>query len=586
MMTWEITYITWIYLVTAIISLQLVIAAYRIQPIRGRNPFLWMMLFAFAWSMILTFESAAPTIPTKVFWSELEYFCNMGIPLFFLRFILAYNLTHKSWIERNFWIFMIVPLIALILVFTNDFHHQIWTGFSWSPAGYNILIYNHGPLFYVAMAYSLLLIILALILLIVFINQRPKFYKRKAVFLIAGSLFPLLTALVYTAGLSPVAGLDISPMGLLFSGAIFFWGITRGQIFDIVPAGHQLMIEKMHDGVIVLDTGQFIMDINPVVLKAFGFHETIIGRKLDVVIPSFHDLTSRQVKEFETRYEIFVDPPVSRWFEVMNNPLKDNRGKFLGSLLILHDITHRKRTEMQLQKLAEELTELNAMKDRLYSIIGHDLRSPFNSILGFSELLTESYDELTDEERRQFAININSASKGAYSLLENLLEWSRIQLGRTPFAPEELNLNLFVNETFVQVRHAAVQKDISLVNRTSTGISVFADKNMLSAILRNLVSNGIKFTNNGGSVEVSSKVVAGRLEICVSDNGIGMTKPTLEKLFHIDTLLSTPGTQNEKGTGLGLILCKEFIDKHGGSIRVESQEGKGSQFCITLPVKK
>jgi PAS domain S-box-containing protein len=585
-MTWEITYITWIHLVTAIISLQIVIAVYRIPPIRGRNPFLWMMMFAFAWSMILTFESAAPTISTKVFWSELEYFCNMGIPLFFLRFILAYNLTHKSWIERNFWLFFIIPVITLLLVFTNDYHHLIWTDFSWSPAGYNILIYKHGWLFYIAMAYSLVLIILSLLLLVIFISQRPKFYKRKKVFLVGGTLFPLLTALIYTAGLSPVTGLDISPMGLLFSGAIFFWGITRGQIFDIVPAGHQLMIEKMHDGVIVLDTGQFIMDINPVVLKAFGFHETIIGRKIDAVIPSFHDLTSRQVKEFETRHEIFVDPPVSRWFEVMNNPLKDNRGKLLGSLLILHDISHRKRNEMQLQKLAEELTELNAMKDRLYSIIGHDLRSPFNSILGFSELLTESYDELTDEERRQFAININSASKGAYNLLENLLEWSRIQLGRTPFAPEEFNLNLFVNETFVQVSHAAVQKDISLVNKTSQGLSVYADKNMLSTALRNLVSNGIKFTANGGIVEVASKPLTDSIEICVTDNGIGMSKATLDKLFHIDTLLSTPGTQNEKGTGLGLVLSKEFIDKHGGSIRVESEEGKGSKFCISLPVKK
>jgi PAS domain S-box-containing protein len=585
-MTFEITYITWIHLVTAIISLQLVIAVYRIQPIRGRIPFLWMMIFAFAWSMILMFESAAPTIPAKVFWSESEYLCNMGIPLFFLRFILAYNLTYKSWIERNFWIFFIIPALTLLLVLTNNYHHLIWTGFTWSPAGYNILIYHHGWVFYIAMAYSLSLILLSLFLLNLFIRQRPRFFKRKAVFLIIGSAFPLLTALVYTAGLSPVPGLDISPMGLLLSGAVFFWGITRGQIFDIVPVGHQLMIEKMHDGVIVLDNENFIMDVNPVVARMFSFEESIIGRRIDLLIPAMDDLITKRKADSETRSEVFVDSPVSRWFEVMNNPMRDNRGKLLGSLLILHDITHRKRTELQLQKLAEELTELNAMKDRLYSIIGHDLRSPFNSILGFSELLTESYNELTDEERKQFAANIHTASKGAYNLLENLLEWSRIQLGRTPFAPEINDLSNFINETFTQVRHTAVQKNISLLNRVAPAVQVFADKNMLSTVIRNLVSNGIKFTNEGGFVEVSAQVIRDQVVICVTDNGVGMSKLALGKLFHIDSLLSTPGTQNEKGTGLGLVLCKEFIEKHGGTIRVESEEMKGSRFFVSLPVKE
>ena len=585
-MTWEITYITWIHLVTAIISLQLVIAAYRIKPIRGRTPFLWMMIFAFSWSMILTFESAAPTISIKVFWSELEYLCNMGIPIFFLRFILAYNLTYKSWIERYFWIFFIVPVLTLLLVFTNDFHHLIWTNFSWSSAGYNILVYHHGWVFYIAMAYSLTVIILSLFLLLIFIKQRPKFYKRKASFLIIGSAFPLLTALIYTAGLTPVQGLDISPMGLLFSGAVFFWGITRGQIFDLVPAGHQLMIEKMNDGVIVLDKDNFIMDVNPVVARTFHFEESILGRRIDILLPALKDVLNQREAGQEKRNEVFTDAPVSRWFEVMDNPMRDNRGKLLGSLLILHDITHRKRTEMQLQRLAEELTELNAMKDKLYSIIGHDLRSPFNSILGFSELLTESYDELTDEERRQFALNINTASKGAYNLLENLLEWSRIQLGRTPFSPEELDLSLFINETFLQVRHAAVQKNISLINRITDSVIVYADKNMLSTILRNLISNGIKFTGNGGTIEVTANLMKEQVEICVSDNGMGMSEILVKKLFHIDTLLSTPGTQNEKGTGLGLILCKEFIDKHGGSIRVESEELKGSRFCVTFLGKK
>jgi len=585
-MTWEITYITWIYFVTAIILLQLILVIQRMQPFRGKSPFLMMMIFSFAWSIILSFESVAPTISDKVRWSEFEYFCNMGIPLLFLQFIFAYNLGNRLWIERRYWLFFIIPVITVIIVFTNDFHQLIWTGFSWSAAGNNILIYHHGPVFYIAMIYSLLLATLSFLLLLSFIRKRPRFYKNKTIFLISGSLFPLLTGFIYTTGLSPVEGLDISPIGFLFSGFIFFWGISRGQLFDIVPAGHRFMIETMVDGVIVLDLSNFIMDVNPSVMKSLKIHDNIIGRKLEVAIPGLEVYTKNPIKDSESRLEIFFESPATRWFEIMRTPLRDAKGTLLGSLLILHDISHRKQTELKLEKLAEELTEINATKDRLYSIIGHDLRSPFNSILGFSELLTESYEDLTEEERKQYASNINTASKSAYNLLENLLEWSRIQLSHTVFAPEELNLNLFVNEAFMHIRDAAIAKKITLVNKVSSNQIVFADKNMLSTILRNLVSNGVKFTNIGGSVDVSATAHPEGLEICIADTGIGISKEIQEKLFHIDILLSMPGTLNEKGTGLGLIICKEFIEKHHGTIRIESEEGKGSRFCIMLPMKK
>ncbi len=583
-MTWVITYITWIHFITAIISLQLFLVVQRMQPFRGKSSFLLMIIFSFAWSIILTFESVVPTIPEKVMWSEFEYFCNMGLSLLFFQFILSYNLGKRLWIERRFWILLLLPLITLILVFTNDFHHLIWTGYSWSPEGNNILIYHHGPFFYIAMAYSTIVAVSAIVLLISFIRQRPRFYKHKAGYLITGSLFPLFSGIIYTTGLSQ--GVNISPIGLLFTGFIFFWGISRGQLFDIVPAGHRLMIETMPDGVIVLDPNNFIMDVNPSVMKSLKIQDNIIGQKLEMAIPGLEESLKKLILNPESRLEIFLESPVACWFEVMLTPLRNNKRTSLGSLLILHDISHRKRTELQLKKLAGELTELNATKDRLYSIIGHDLRSPFNSILGFSGLLVESYDDLTDDERKQYSENIYNTSRSAYKLLENLLEWSRLQLDRSAFAPEELNLNLFVNEVINQIQGAATGKNITLLNSVSSAQVVYADKNMLSTILRNLISNGIKFTYLGGRVEVSATAQPEGVEICVADNGTGIPKKAQEELYHPDILLSTPGTQNEKGTGLGLILCKEFIGKHNGTNRLESEEGKGSRFYFTLPNKK
>ncbi len=582
-MNWETSYTTWIYLITAVISLQLVFTVYKMQKIRGRVPFLWLMSLATLWSFVLTFESVSTTIPEKIFWSRLEYFSNMFIPLMFLKFIMTYDLENTTRIRRYFGLFWIVPLLTILLVFTNGFHSLIWTGFTWSPQGNNILVYHHGFAFFIAMGYSLSLIIFGNILLISFVRKRPRYFQSKAWYLLVGSLFPLITGMMYTCNLGPVEGLDISPMGILVAGTLFFWGIAREQLFDIVPTGHRLMIEKMTDGAIVLDARQFIMDINPVARQALNIREIINGRKLDMVFPSLSRLLTDKSHESEFRDELWVEEPVSRWFEVMHNPMKNDNDKYLGSLIIMHDITHRKRNEIQLTKLADELTEMNAMKDKLYSIIGHDLRSPFNSILGFSELLSESYDDFSDGERKQFAYNINLASKSAFNLLENLLEWSRIQLGRTPFSPEELDLNLLVSETFHVLKLAAQTKGIALINKTHPGQKITADKNMLNSILRNLLSNGIKFTTPGGHVMVSTSVTDQEVELLVTDNGIGIPALMIKKMFRIDNLISTPGTANEKGTGLGLILCKEFVEKHGGTVQVKSEPGEGTTFLLKFP---
>ncbi len=580
---WNITYIFWVHIFTAIISMQLVFTVYRMKQVRGRVPFLWIMLLAAYWSLILTFESAAPTMEEKIGFSRFEYFANMLIPLFFVKFIFSYDLEKPYWFKRSFWILWIIPVCALLLVFTNSYHHLIWTGYTWSPAGNNILIYHHGLLFYFAMAYSLVMMVFGNALLIVFIRKRPVFYKSKVGFLVYATVFPVITGLIYTLGLSPLEGLDISPMGILVSGLIFFWAISREQLFDIVPAGHQLMIEKMTDGVIVLDKNDIVMDMNPAAKATLKIEESIKGAKLETAQPLLRDIATEAASGDELRKEVFLPAPINRWFEVMRNPLNDAHEKKLGTLLIIHDITHRKKGEDQLKKLANDLTELNAMKDRLYSIIGHDLRSPFNSILGFADLLATSYDEFSDDDRRTFAKNILAASRNTFELLENLLEWSRIQMGRTPFAPEEIHLNLEVNEAFHLMRMSADTKNIQLVADVPSQQMVYADHNMLTTILRNTISNGIKFTGKGGKVKVSSTQNHGHTRICIADNGVGMVETIRKKLFRIDSLVSTLGTANEKGTGLGLILCKEFVEKHGGTIRVESRLGEGTTFTLDLP---
>ena len=582
-MNWQITNITWIHMITAIISLQVAFTVYNMQQIRGRIPFLWMMSLSAFWSLILTFESAASSIVEKVMWSQFEYLANMGIPPMFLLFILSYDLDRPDFLKRYFLLFWIVPVVTLILVFTHRFHQLIWTGFSWSPAGHNILVYHHGPVFFIAMAYSLGVILLANIMLIRFILKRPGYFEAKATVLLCGSLVALLTGLVYTLGLSPLEGLDISPMGTLFSGLIFFRGISRQQLFDIVPFSQQLMIEKLKDGVIVLDNRNFIMDISLVALKTLKIEGQVVGRKIEEVLPVILPVVKETGLEQEFRKEIYMEKPTVGWFEVTRYPLTGPGVKFLGYMLILHDINRRKYNEIQLRKQAEELTDLNRMKDRIYSIISHDLRNPFNSIIGFSQLLTESYNEFSESERRHFSRNIFNASKTAFNLLENLLEWSLMQLGKLDYSPEELMLDQLAIESISLMKLMAEGKKIDLVNTVSPGQKVFADRNMMAVILRNLISNAIKFTHDGGRIEISSATRETMVEVTVADNGVGMSAEIIAGLFNLDNMQSNRGTANEKGTGLGLLLTKDFIEKHNGSIRVFSEPGKGSRFIFSLP---
>jgi signal transduction histidine kinase len=231
-----------------------------------------------------------------------------------------------------------------------------------------------------------------------------------------------------------------------------------------------------------------------------------------------------------------------------------------------------------------ELRDLNASKDKFFSIIAHDLKNPFNTIIGFSALLNEEIDNYQPSKIREFARLINVSAVQTLKLLENLLEWAKSQNGKIPFNPTQLVVSELIEEEFLVLKEMAAEKNIELKYISSSQLYVLADKNMLKTVLRNLISNAIKFTYRNGKVEVKASVNDDMVEITVSDNGIGMSEITKAELFRIDANVSTPGTENEKGTGLGLFLCKEFVEKHGGKIWAESQWGNGSVFKFTLPL--
>ncbi len=272
-----------------------------------------------------------------------------------------------------------------------------------------------------------------------------------------------------------------------------------------------------------------------------------------------------------------------RWLHLSSLPQCQKNGDILWHGLIV-DITDQIDDEEKIKNQNEKLQELNATKDKFFSIIAHDLRSPFNSFLGLTQIMAEELPSLTMAQIQEIAVNMSKSATNLYRLLENLLHWSSMQQGVIPFNPETAQLLPVVDESITMSIEAAKVKGIEINCKIPDDIVVFADTNLLQTVIRNLVSNAVKFTPKGGKVSLSARVVTDSIiEISIQDSGIGMSQKMLGDLFKLDVKTTRKGTNGEPSTGLGLLLCKEFIEKHGGQIWAESEVGKGSIFHFTLP---
>lgn len=353
------------------------------------------------------------------------------------------------------------------------------------------------------------------------------------------------------------------------------------------------IIENTADSIWAINTSYEILYVNAVFESAFyasfGVHlEPGVNLLMALPEPLRPQWKSRYDRALGNERFAFVDEidlgNISIYIEVLMNPIVVD-DIVVGSSFFGRDITERMLEEKLLIENEARLHELNITKDKFFSIIGHDLKGPFNSIIGLSNLLMMQIKENNHEEIEKYTELIQKSSHYALNLLTNLLEWARSQSGRMDFNPEYLEIFALINEVIKVSDNFAQEKSITISTEFPHSVTVLADKAMFSTIMRNLISNAIKFTNIGGEIVVSAKQKQDDLIISVSDNGVGIKKEEIEKIFRIDKSYSTLGTQKEKGTGLGLILCKEFIERHGGKIWAESEEGKGSEFNFSMPLK-
>ncbi len=275
------------------------------------------------------------------------------------------------------------------------------------------------------------------------------------------------------------------------------------------------------------------------------------------------------------------------WESATIAPIKNERGLTISYLAVKEDITSKKEAEQALIQSQQKLQQVNATKDKFFSIIAHDLKNPFNIILGFADLLLQNHKEYDEDTRESVIKTIYDISLKTFNLLENLLAWSRTQMGKIPFNPKIIDLQTLTNDSISLFKEIADKKKIKLTSMVTEDLSVFADRDMIATVLRNLIINGIKFTPREGRVIVRANKSADKMILIeVKDSGIGISPEKIEVIFSVDRDWSEQGTEDESGTGLGLFLCKEFVEKNGGRIWAESEISVGTSFFFTLPVNQ
>jgi len=359
--------------------------------------------------------------------------------------------------------------------------------------------------------------------------------------------------------------------------------------------GYQTLFSEAIIPIFLIDPADnLIIDVNQATEQLTGYERSeLVGSHISKIIQEDKSAANLLMKHVEQKADLRQFNTIIVTKDKKEKIIDTNYSfyNYLGKKLIQVigvDITDRRLAELAQDKRERELNRLNTAKNMFFSIIGHDLKSPFNSMLGFADILLESFDELDPPLQKQYIGYIHESLLNTYKTLDNLLLWSRSQMDHIEFKLQKLNLFALASEIIKLFKFSLSKKNIRVFNQVPEQLNVYADKDMLSSVIRNLISNAVKFTPEKGKIHITTRLLVGErkkrfIEVKVRDNGVGISAGTQSKLFNIEDKTSTRGTQNEPGTGLGLAICRDFVVKLGGQIRIESELGKGASFIFTVP---
>jgi len=541
--------------------------------------YFFLLLFSIAlFSFCYAFEIDSQRMYYKLFWLKAGYVGLSTIAPLFLLFVLSF--TGKERYINNWLLGLIVvlPLFTLIANYTNEMHHLYYTDIWIKEVGmFSVLVLIRGVLYWPLIVYTTLFNLISVALLVDIIIKKSGSFRTQSILMLLSTLPPWFINALYLLRESP-DGVDFSAFGFMFTAIFISFALFNYHLLGFIPIALENVFSSMHDGVILLDSKNRIMNYNPKASSIFKFlDKEVIGVNVNILLKEQERLL---VKIEEKNNEVFTfsmeNGSNHMYIQAKVMPITDKRDITIGQAVMLYDITEETISR-------EKLRVSNETKDKLFSIVAHDLRGPMGNMMNLLTLINEQYDSMDTSEIREMMTILDSQTQNTYRLIENLLYWSRSQLGQIVRTLENVKVKVLISEVTEILSPLLKAKEITVELDIDEDIEVLADVEMSRIVFRNIISNSVKYCNIGGVVKVSANRDGSNVAIVVEDNGIGMSETTLASLFSWTKERSVPGTNREQGSRLGLILCKEFVEKQDGSISAESEYGKWSRFTVTLP---
>jgi two-component system sensor histidine kinase/response regulator len=442
--------------------------------------------------------------------------------------------------------------------------------------------FSHGPWYWVHQSMMNLMLLISTVLYLIHVIRTTGTNQIRASIMFVSSIVPYIIYLIYISGYRP-HNLDLNPFSFTLVGFLFAIGVFRFQLLEHLPITLEYVFNSMADGVVIIDNHGNLVSYNQSATRLYPqLIQRIKGEPLDILLkglPPLSELRDGYEKEIEMQ-----ESESPEYFHIRVVALKNERNRSKGWTVIFTNVTERRLKENRLVHKEKVLKGLNANKDKFLAIIGHDLRNSFHLMINLSDMLISNIEKDNKEGALKKANIIYDTSVGTYHLLQNLLEWALLQQKGMQMNKTSQNITSLVKEEVLGLKTLYEQKDLTISHISDKPVIAMADREMIKTTLRNLISNAIKYSYPGGTIRITETVKPDAVTVSISDNGTGMTTEEQELLFGADGILSKKGTAAEDGTGLGLRLCREFVQLHHGEITVTSQPEKGSTFSFTIPL--
>ena len=576
-MTWHFPLYTPVYILNVAFSLAIFLVVWRKGNAPGARVFALMLLASGFWSLTHLLEISVDQEWAKIFWAKVQYLGAVFIgPTWFI-FTSAYSRPLKRIPVRYSLLLLVLPVLTILLTWTNEAHHLIWTTITPSLANPEILNYGHGAWFWVAIIYNDSLVLLGTWNVIQVLRAAPAALRSQPKALLLGAFVPILWNTLYVLGLSPIPGMDLTPFFLTFTGVTYLLTVFRFRLFDIRRVARAHIIENMRDGMLVIDEKNYVVDVNPSALKLLGISETIIEQDIASSLahyPSILEIIRQHQPQPAT---VTLEGDSARHLDIQVSELNDTLGDQAGKLVVLRDVTERLVAEKIAFETAVEQERLRLLTQFIRDI-SHEFRTPLAVNNTSLYLMEKSADPDHQKSRREL---IQLQVKRLDGLVGEMLTAVRLD-EESVLERAEIDLKDLLQRVIQEQKAAFTEKQQQLILQAPPeALRLVGDSLMLQKALANILHNASRYTPEGGTITVAGRLEHQNITIEIRDSGIGMNAETksriFERFFRADDAHSTPGF------GLGLSIAQTIIEKHHGRIEVESTPGTGSTFTVRLP---